>query len=96
MKADRVIGCGACGKPSALVGDGIALDGLCPWCRSEMSPGIARLYLRARIVEALPLIFQTERALRAFSFAMLQIVHNGLFDIRDFGDADMLPTQETR
>lgn len=42
--ADRVIGCSDCGKPSALVGDRIPLDGLCPWCRAVSAPLVAGLY----------------------------------------------------
>jgi rubrerythrin len=33
--ADGVVGCERCGKPSALVGDRIPADDLCPWCRGS-------------------------------------------------------------
>ena len=35
--ADRVIGCVHCGKPAALVDEPIPEDGLCEWCRDEVT-----------------------------------------------------------
>jgi hypothetical protein len=35
----RVMGCIRCAKPSALVGDLLPEDQLCPWCRGSVTPG---------------------------------------------------------
>jgi len=44
-QADRAVGCNRCGKPCALVGDWIPLDGLCPWCRASDAPKVHDTYV---------------------------------------------------
>jgi hypothetical protein len=50
IASDRVLGCGLCAKPAALVGDLIPSDPerqkeiLCFWCLATMRPGVAHAW----------------------------------------------------